>query len=96
LTINTNNETYVRQNDVPLGRDLRLSHGVNKHLLYISLAPSLGAEGDSTLPRQAALSYITSIPEEQAVLLVVPACPIIVVSQWLFENVAHITGTYSG
>jgi hypothetical protein len=53
------------------------------------------AEAGSTLPRQAALSYITNIPEEQAVL-VVPACPILLVGQWLFEYVTHITGKYSG
>jgi len=53
------------------------------------------AEAGSTLPRQAALSYITSIPKEQAVL-VVPACPILVVGQWLFEYVVHITGKFSG
>jgi hypothetical protein len=53
------------------------------------------AEAGSTLPHQAALSYITSIPEEQAVL-VVAARPIIVVGQWLFVYVAHSTGKYSG
>jgi len=37
----TLNAWHVGQNDLPLGRALRLSHGVNKHLLYLSLAPSL-------------------------------------------------------
>jgi hypothetical protein len=63
---------------------------------YTSLSLLLSeAEAGSTLPRQAALSYITSIPREQAVF-VVPACPILVVSQWLYEYDAHITGKYSG
>lgn len=29
-------------------------------------------------------------------MLVVPACPILLVGQWFFEYVAHITGKYSG
>jgi len=63
---------------------------------YISLSLLRSeAKAGSTLPRQAALSYITSIPKEQAVL-VVPACPILPIGRWLFENLVCITGKYSG
>jgi hypothetical protein len=60
----------LRKNDLPLERSPGLCRGVNKHLPCISLSLSDAGAGSalSTLPCLALLSYITSIPKEQALL----------------------------
>jgi hypothetical protein len=75
--------SILGKKDLPLERSRRQSRGVNKHLTCISLSLSDAGAGSGlpTLPCLALLSYITSIPMEQALLFHSSH-----LGQWLYRN----------